>query len=71
MVGLSMATGSELTAAIMDRYRSARRADKRRILDEFVTVAGYHRKHAIRVLNRREPRPPSSRGRNRHYGAAA
>ena len=41
----------EYVAAIYERYRHARRPDKRRILDEFCAVTGYHRKAAIRVLN--------------------
>jgi hypothetical protein len=47
----------------------SRRADKRRILDEFVAVTSYHRKHAIRVLNRREQRPSASKSHSRHYGS--
>lgn len=60
-----MATRSELTAAIVERYRAACRDDKRRILDEFVAVTGYHRKHAIRVMNRREQRPPAGKSHSR------
>jgi hypothetical protein len=41
----------ELVDAIGTRYRTAARCDKLRILDEFVAVTGYHRKHAIRLLN--------------------
>ena len=41
----------ELVRAIGERYREAARQDKLRILDEFVAVTGYHRKHSIRVLN--------------------
>jgi hypothetical protein len=41
----------EYVQAIFQRYRHAGRAEKRRILDEFCQVAGYHRKHAIRLLN--------------------
>jgi hypothetical protein len=41
----------ELVDAIGTRYRGAARCDKLRILDEFVAVTGYHRKHAIRMLN--------------------
>jgi len=41
----------EYVQAIYQRYRHARRPEKRRILDEFCQVVGYHRKHAIRVLN--------------------
>jgi hypothetical protein len=32
-----------------ERYGRARLADKRCILDEFVAVTGYHRKHATRL----------------------
>jgi transposase len=41
----------ELTAAIRERYRQSTIGDSGRILDEFVAVTGYHRKHAIRVLS--------------------
>ena len=41
----------EYVQAIYQRYRGAARPDKRRILDEFCAVSGYHRKHAIRLLN--------------------
>lgn len=49
---ISMATRNELTQAISDRYRAATAAKKKDILNEFVAVTGYHRKHAIRVLRR-------------------
>jgi len=45
-----MATRRELAVAIRERYQPASRIEKRRILEEFVAVTGYHRKHAIRVL---------------------
>src|SRR3954463_2308035 len=60
---VSMATRDELVAAVIERYRNGRRAEKGRILDEFVAGTGLHRKHAMRVLrggqaNRRSaPRP--------------
>ena len=47
-----MATRRELIQAIAERYHSAARPEKRNILDEFVKVTGYHRKHAIRALKR-------------------
>ena len=37
--------------AVAERYRAATRAEKLAILDEFVAVTGYHRKHAIRMVN--------------------
>ena len=40
----------ELLAELRPRYRQASRAERTRILDEFVAVTGYHRKHAIRLL---------------------
>lgn len=40
----------ELTEAIRQRYLSASKSEKTRILDEFVAMTRYHRKHAIRVL---------------------
>lgn len=51
---LSMATRRELKQAIGERYRAASsaRRERRQILDQFTRVTGYHRKHALRVLNR-------------------
>ena len=48
---ISVDARRELVQAIGERYREAARADKLRILDEFVAVTGYHRKHSIRLLN--------------------
>jgi hypothetical protein len=47
---IKLTTRRELTAAISQRYQAADRNGKKLILDEFVKVTGYHRKHAIRVL---------------------
>ena len=49
---LSLATRRELIQAIAERYHSAARPDKKRILDEFIQVTGYQRKHAIRALRK-------------------
>src|SRR5689334_20663412 len=49
---ISTSTRRELVAAIAIRYQAAGRSEKLSILDEFVAVTGYHRKHAIRTLNR-------------------
>ena len=46
----------ELIQAVGERYRQSGWTEKKRILDEFVELAGFHRKHAIRVL-RTECRP--------------
>jgi len=63
----------ELVEAVAERYQGGRRSEKMRILDEFVAVTGYHRKHAIRLLTgrsvleqpprpRRHARPPTIYG---------
>ncbi|QRM33393.1 hypothetical protein [Microvirga sp. VF16] len=64
-----MTTRSEPVEAIIERYRSSGRADKQRILDEFVAVTGCHRKHAIRVLCRPEKKPPAARQYATRYDA--
>jgi hypothetical protein len=49
-----------LVRALHDRYKSASRAEKVRMLNEFAALSGYHRKYAIRVLNgAAEPREPA------------
>jgi hypothetical protein len=45
-----MATRDELVAAIVERYGRSNRAERGRILSEFVAVTGFHRKHAARLL---------------------
>ncbi|MFM0351680.1 integrase catalytic domain-containing protein [Paraburkholderia sp. RL17-347-BIC-D] len=56
-----------MTEAVGERYRRSGRIDKHQILDEFVELTGYHRKHAIRVLCR-EPTPPQGKpGPPRRY----
>lgn len=44
-------TRQALLKAIGDRYRAGTKDVKLRILDEFVAITGYHRKHAIRLFN--------------------
>ena len=50
-----------LLRAIGERYRAGSRETKRLILDEFVAVTGYHRKHAIRMLGAARPGVPCAR----------
>jgi len=50
-----MATRAELVEAVGERYRSADRRSKGRVLDEFVAVTGFHRKHAVRLLRKKQP----------------
>jgi len=57
---ISMTTRKELVAALRLRYGSAPFNERIKILDEFVALTGYHRKHAIRLLREQ---PAQSRGR--------
>ncbi len=52
----------ELVAAIRERYFGVSRAEKGKILDEFVASTGYHRKWAIRLLRNGPPKPRKGRG---------
>ena len=45
-----MTTRQDLIAAVGERYCRSERDEKRSILDEFIELTGYHRKHASRVL---------------------
>jgi len=51
--GISKETKVELLAALRSRYGGSSKKEKGCILDEFVAVSGYHRKHAIRLLSSR------------------
>ena len=41
----------EYTVIFVKRYKRANYNQKKKILDEYCKVTGYHRKHAIRKLN--------------------
>jgi hypothetical protein len=55
---------AELTDVVRRRYCAASGAEKRKILDEFIAVTGYHEKSAIRALNA-EPTTKRRQIRNR------
>jgi Integrase core domain len=66
---ISMSARREVTAAVAERYRLAGRRGKGRILDELCKTAGWHRKHAVRVLSGHQPAVPGVRRRKPTYGA--
>src|SRR4051794_38957525 len=68
---LGLMARRELIAALQGRYVEADRESKQTILDEFVEVSGYHRKHAIRLLGTKNKIPKKeSHTAGRLYGEA-
>jgi hypothetical protein len=47
---MSLKSKNELLEVVRPRYLKASKLEKQKILDEFTSATGYHRKHAIRVL---------------------
>ena len=68
---MSLSAKRESLAQIHGRYQRAGRPHKTRILDEFCATCGYHRKAALRLLNRPLPTaPPKRPGPKRTYDPA-
>ena len=68
-----MGARREVVSAVTERYRSAKRSEKGRILDELCATTGWHRKHAVRALRQHETitsyEVGSPRERRRRYDA--
>ena len=47
---MSLKSKRELLEVVQPRYLKANKTEKQKIFDEFTSVTGYHRKHAIRAL---------------------
>jgi hypothetical protein len=65
-----MVTRKGLTAAVGQRYRGSSRAEKARILDKFIVVTSFHRKHAMRLLRGDIGQSSVRRSRRRIYEEA-
>jgi hypothetical protein len=66
---ISLAARREVTAAVAERYGSAGRREKGRILDELCATTGWHRKHAVRALRAKVQPAGEPKPRRRRYGA--
>jgi hypothetical protein len=64
---MSLNSKRELLEVVRPRYWKANKREKQKILDEFTSATGYHRKYAIRVLKRQAAR--SQRGKGSGYQA--
>jgi hypothetical protein len=53
---MSLKSKRELLEVVRPRYLKANKIEKQKMLDEFASATGYHRKHAIRVLKNRVPK---------------
>jgi len=58
----------EYAEALKPRYVKASKEEKSKMLDEFIKVTHFHRKAAIRLLNRVSRLTSKRRGRKRKYG---
>ena len=70
MSTISTQTRRELVEVVRNRYLESSLADKGLILDEFIALTGYHRKHAIRVLRRSTSRRALQSPRSRLHDEA-
>ena len=66
-----MGARREVLLAVAERYRSAGRVEKGRILDALYRTTGWHRKHAVRALRRQavDNSAQTQRERKPRYGA--
>jgi len=56
---MSLKSKRELLEVLRPRYLKANRVEKQKMLDEFTSVTGYHRKYAIRVLKNQVQKHPN------------
>jgi len=64
---MSLKSKNELVEVVRPRYLRARKFEKQKILDEFTSATGYHRKHAIRVLKNKVQVQNRLKGKSKTY----
>src|SRR5512139_2456361 len=64
---MSLKSKNELLEVVRPRYLKASKTEKQKILEEFTSATGYHRKHAIRVLKNKVQAQNRLRGKGRRY----
>jgi hypothetical protein len=64
---MSLKSKCELLEIVRPRYLKANKVEKQKILDEFTSTTGYHRKHAIRVLKNQVQVQNRLKGKTKFY----
>ena len=64
---MSLRSKNELVEAVQPRYLKASKFEKQKILDEFTSATGCHRKHAIRVLKNKVQARNRLKGKPKTY----
>ena len=64
---MSLKSKRELVEAVQPRYLKANKVEKQKMLDEFTSATGYHRKHAIRVLKNKVQAQNRLKGKIKTY----
>jgi len=64
---MSLKSKRELLEVVRPRYLKASKVEKQKMLDEFSSATGYHRKHAIRVLKNQVQVQNHLKGKTKTY----
>ncbi|MBI5944050.1 MAG: transposase family protein [Chloroflexi bacterium] len=64
---MSLKSKHELLEVLRPRYLKAKKVEKKKMLDEFTSATGYHRKHAIRVLKNQRQVQNHIKGKTKTY----
>jgi hypothetical protein len=64
---MSLKSKRELLEVVRPRYLKANKLEKQKMLDEFTSATGYHRKHAIRVLKNQVQIQKHLKGKTKTY----
>jgi len=64
---MSLKSKRELLEVLRPRYLKANKIEKQKMLDEFTSATGYHRKHAIRVLKNQRQVQNHLKGKSKTY----
>jgi len=64
---MSLKSKRELIEVVQPRYLKAGKMEKQKMLDEFTSATGYHRKHAIRVLKNQVQVQNHLKGKTKTY----